>query len=88
MREFPKYDWNVVAAGVQMLPDEAIRMALDTAPGVDAMISAWEGVWAQSLSSMGLGAGTDLALHSKVLREVMLGFYRAEAIRRGLNDDG
>ena len=83
MQNFPRYDWNAVAAGVQMMPDEAVRLALETAPGVDAMMTAWEGVWAQSFAAFG-SAGEDLALQSKVLREVMLGFYRAEAIRRGL----
>ncbi len=83
MLDFPKLDWNAVAAGVQMLPDEAIRMGLETAANVDSLLGAWESAWAQGLTAMGLPAD-DLAIKNKVLREVLLGFYRAEAMRRCL----
>lgn len=83
MPEFPKYDWNVVAAGMQMVPDEGIRMALVTAPNVDALFAAWETAWKQGLSAMGVPTD-EMTLQNKMLREVLLGFYRAEAIRRGL----
>jgi len=81
--EFPKYDWNSVAAGMQIVPDEAIKLALSNAENVDAMFSAWENVWKQGMAAMGLPSDQMLA-QSKMLREVLLGFYKAEAIRRGL----
>ncbi len=83
MLDFPKLDWNAVAAVVQMLPDEAIRMGLETAANVDSLLGAWDSAWAQGLTAMGLPAD-DLAIKNKVLREVLLGFYLAEAMRRGL----
>jgi hypothetical protein len=82
--DFPKYDWNSVAAGMQIVPDEAIKLALANAENVDAMFSAWENVWKQGMSAMGLPSDEMLS-QSKMLREVLLGFYKAEAIRRGIS---
>ena len=83
MSDFPKYDWNAVAAGVQMLPDEAIRLPLENASNVDAFFATWETVWMQGLAAMGVPTD-EMTLQGKMLREVLLGFYRAEALRRKL----
>lgn len=83
MADFPKYDYNAVAAGVQMLPDEAIRMALQSAPNFDAVFASWEALWKQGLAAMGIPSD-DLTLQNKMFREILLGFYRAEALRRSL----
>jgi 2'-5' RNA ligase len=83
--DFPKYDWNSVAVGMQLVPDEAIKLALTNAQNVDAMFAAWENVWKQGMQSMGLPTDEMLA-QSKMLREVLLGFYKAEAIRRGISE--
>ncbi|HTX59078.1 MAG TPA: hypothetical protein VMH02_05315 [Verrucomicrobiae bacterium] len=79
MPDFPRYDWNAVAAGVQMLPDEAIRLALQSAPNLDALFKAWEGVWKQV-------SAADATLQGKMLCEILLGFYRAEALRREITE--
>jgi hypothetical protein len=83
--DFPKYDWNSVAVGMQLVPDEAIKLALTNAQNVDAMFAAWENVWKQGMQAMGLPTDEMLA-QSKMLREVLLGFYKAEAIRRGISE--
>jgi hypothetical protein len=85
MPDFPKYDWNSVAVGMQLVPDEAIKTALKGAQNVDALFTAWENIWKQGMASMGLPTDEMLA-QSKMLREVLLGFYKAEAIRRGLSE--
>jgi hypothetical protein len=83
--DFPKYDWNSVAVGIQLVPDEGIKMALANAHNVDAMFAAWENVWKQGMAAMGLPTD-ELVAQSKMLREVLLGFYKAEAIRRGISE--
>ena len=83
MAEFPKYDWNAVAAGMQFVPNEAIRMALEAGPGLDAMRESWESIWKSGLSAMGLPT-EEMTLQNKMAGEIMLGFYKAEALRRGL----
>lgn len=83
MAEFPKFDWNTVAAGMQVVPDDVIRIALSNSAGTDTLYSTWETMWRQGFAAVGIPTD-DLALQGKMVREVMLGFYRAEALRRGL----
>jgi len=70
---------------MQLVPDEAVKLALTNAQNVDAMFAAWENVWKQGMSAMGLPTDEMMA-QSKMLREVLLGFYKAEAIRRGISE--
>lgn len=83
MAELPKYDWNAVAAGMQFVPAEAIKVALEAGPGFDALRESWETIWKQGLAAMGLPSD-DVTLHNKMVGEIMLGFYKAEALRRGI----
>jgi hypothetical protein len=83
MTDFPKYDWNSVALGMPAIPDAVIRATLDAAPNTDTLMSTWEAMWKQASASMGLPT-EDLIMQNKIIREVLLGFFRAEAMRRGL----
>jgi hypothetical protein len=84
MTEFPKYDWNAVAAGLPAIPDAVIRATLEAAPQSETLFGAWESMWKQASATMGLPTD-DLIEQSKIAREVFVGFFKAEALRRGLS---
>lgn len=86
MTEFPKYDWNAVAAGMAAIPDAVIVATLDSATQSETFFGAWESMWKQASASMGLPT-EDLIAQGKIAREVFLGFFRAEAMRRGLHKE-
>lgn len=84
MTDFPKYDWNSVAAGMPAIPDAVIRTTLEAAPNSETLLGTWEAMWKQASASMGLPT-EDLIMQNKIIREVLLGFFKAEAMRRGLS---
>jgi len=81
--DYADNDWNTFAKSLSLLPDDMLRVVLNTGSQGEAALQAWEDAWAKAGEAFGMTSASTTS-NNRMVREIMAAFYKAEGVRRGL----